>query len=97
MVALTMVDESNAVSVVATRSALTGPTTLANPEPCVRDERSQATTSNSNAAPSNKAEVRRRVRAIRAPHKHPAAPPTKAAAAEPDGAMVATSTLHAKP
>ena len=97
IVALTIVDDINAVSVVAMRSALTGPTTAANPEPCVSEARNQATRSSRSAAASNSADVRMRVRASLAPSRQPPNPPAKAAIADPEGAIVPTSTLQAKP
>ncbi len=95
--ALAIVADNSAVNVPANRSAPTGPKAAANTEPWVSEERSNATIAISRIAPTTTAEVRRRVRPSLAPMRQPPKPPKKAATTEPEGAIVATSTLQPRP
>ena len=95
--ALAIVVESSAVTVLANLSAPTGPRAAASADPCINHARSTTTSAISTTAPRRNAELRTRVRAIRAPSKQPAAPPVEAATTDSDGAMVATRIPQASP
>jgi hypothetical protein len=74
-----------------------GPNAAANREPWVNEERSKATIAIRRTDPTTIAEVRKRVRPSLSPMRHPLNPPRNAARMEPEGAIVAASTLQPRP
>jgi hypothetical protein len=95
--ALPIAATKSAVSMLASRSAPTGPKEAAKNEPCVSEARNHATTAIRNTAPAKIAEVRIRDWPSWEPTRLPPKPPANATSTELGGAIVETKTAQARP